>query len=102
LTQTFTVDYDYTPNAYTLDGNNVEKDAVPYGLYKFVSCKSQINNNASDNAVQDTVYFAKYVLNGELVEQYINRTEEEFAGTETSCVSATGGMYLKMKATVTL
>ena len=102
LTQTFTIDYDYTPTSYTLDWYNVEKDAVPYGLYKFVSCKSQINSGATDNAVQDTIYFAKYVLNGELVEQYIDRTEEEFAGTETSAQGATGGIYLKQKATVTL
>lgn len=102
LTQTFTIDYDYTPSAYTLDGYNVEKDSVPYGLYKFVSCKSQYNNNATNNAIQDTIYFAKYVLNGALVEQYIDRTEDEFAGTDTSAVGATGGIYLKQKATVTL
>jgi len=102
LTQTFVINYDYTPSSYTLDGYNVEKDAVPYGLYKFVSCKSKFNNNASDNAIQDTIYFAKYVLNGELIEQYIDRSEDEFAGSEASFQGATGGMYLKQKSTVTL
>jgi hypothetical protein len=71
-----TVDYTYTPNASTLDGYNVEKSAVPYGLYKFVSCKSQINGNAQDNAVQDTIYFRKYVLSGDLVENYILLSED--------------------------
>lgn len=98
-----TVDYDYTPNASTLDGYNIEKAAVPYGLYKFVSCKSQINSNGSDNAVQDTIYFRKYVLSGDLVENYILLSEDStFEGSEASFVGVNGGGYLKEKAIVTM
>jgi hypothetical protein len=37
------VDYSYTPNASTLDGYNIEKDAIPYAMYKFVSCVNPIS-----------------------------------------------------------
>lgn len=100
LTQTFTVDYDYTPSASSLDGYNIEKNTVPYGLYKFVSCKNPIN---STQGIQDTIYFRKYVLNGDLTENYIFLSEDStFEGTEASFVGVSGGGYLKQKATVTL
>lgn len=100
LTQTFTVDYDYTPNSATLDGYNVEKQSVPYGLYKFVSCKNPISET---QAIQDTIYFRKYVLNGDLVENYILLSEDTtFEGTEASFVGVSGGGYLKHKAIVPL
>ena len=94
------VDYDYTPNAATLDGYNIEKASVPYGLYKFVSCPNPINGS---QGIQDTVYFWKYVLSGDLVENYILLSEDStFEGTEASFVGVSGGGYLKHKATVAL
>jgi len=94
------IDYSYTPNASTLDGYNIEKEAVPYGLYKFVSCKSATD---ATNGIQDTVYFRKYVLSGELTEKYVLLSEDtNFEGTECSFIGVNGGWYLKSKATVTL
>lgn len=95
-----TVDYAYTPNASTLDGYNIEKAAVPYGLYKFVSCK---NPTSPTVGIQDTIYFWKYVLSGDLVENYILLSEDStFEGSEASFVGVSGGWYLKEKAQVLL
>lgn len=91
----------YTPSASTLDGYNIVKDALPYGVYKFVSCKSPIGStNPATQAVQDTIYFWKFVVDGEVVEWYIDRVETEFAGADMSFVWAVWGWYLKSKATV--
>ena len=93
------VNYDYAPNSSTLDGYNVEKTEVPYGLYKFVSC---VNNISTTEWIKNTVYFWKYVMTGEMVEAFIDRIETEFAGAEVSFVGATWGGYLTIKETVTL
>jgi len=99
MNQTFTINYDYTPNAYTLDGYNIQKDAIPYGLYKFVSCVNPIN---ATQGIKNTVYFWKYSITGEMLEQFIDRVETEFAGAEISFVWGVGWGYLTMKETVTL
>jgi hypothetical protein len=93
------VDYEYTPNASTLDGYNIEKTAVPYGMYKFVSCVNPISSN---EWVKNTVYFWKYVMTGEMVEAFIDRVETELAWAEVSFVGATGWGYLTVKETVSL
>jgi hypothetical protein len=82
-----TVDYTYTPNVSTLDGYNVNKTEVPYGMFKFVSC---VNPISTTQGVKNTVYFWKYVMTGEMVEAFIDRVETEFAGAEVSFVGATG------------
>lgn len=95
--QTITITYDYTPSSYTLDGYNIKKDTIPYGVFKFVSCK---NPTSETVGVQDTIYFWKYVLSGDLIEDYIDRADnQEFAGSECSLVGVFGGWYLKKKAT---
>lgn len=99
MSQEFTIDYDYTPSASTMDGYNIEKTGVPYGMYKFVSCVNPISDT---EWVKNTVYFRKYVMTGEMVEAFIDRVETEFAGAEVSFVGATGGGYLTVKETVTL
>jgi hypothetical protein len=68
-------------------------------LYKFVSCVNPINET---QGIKNTVYFWKYTLTGEMVEQFIDRVETEFAGSEISFVGATGGGYLTVKETVAL
>lgn len=93
------VDYDYTPNDSTLDWYNIEKNTVPYGMYKFVSC---VNPISASQGIKNTVYFWKYVMTGEMVEAYIDRIETEFAGAEVSFVGTNGGWYINVKETVLL
>jgi len=93
------VDYDYTPNASVIDGYNIEKETVPYGLYKFVSC---VNPISATQGIKDTVYFWKYSITGEMLEAYIDRVETEFAGADISFVGGLGGWYLKVKEQVSL
>jgi hypothetical protein len=93
------VDYTYTPSVATLDGYNIEKMTGKYGLFKFVSCKNPINDT---QGIQDTIYFWKYILSGELREQYVDLSSTNFAGVDASFVGVTGGGYLKHKATVSL
>lgn len=93
------VDYSYTPNASTLDGYNIEKTGVPYGMYKFVSC---VNPISATEGIKNTVYFWKYVMTGEMVEAYIDRIESEFAWAEVSFVGTVWGGYLVQKEVVAL
>lgn len=100
LAQTITINYDYTPNASTLDGYNIAKETVPYVLCKFVSCPSAFNQT---QGIQDTIYFWKYVLDGEMVENYVLLDENTtFEGSPISLVWVNGWGYLKNKATVAL
>lgn len=95
--QTITITYNYTPSAYTLDGYNIAKEALPYGLFKFVSCKNPVSASL---ARRDTKYFWKYVLDGELVETYIDMVETDFEWVEASFVWVPWGGYLNQKETV--
>lgn len=98
--QTITVTYNYTPSASTLDGYNVNKTGLNYVLCKFVSCKNQINDT---QAIQDTIYIIKAVIDGDVVEGYVDMANQtELAGSEISLIGVLGGWYLKDKATVAL
>jgi len=97
--QIITITYSYTPSASSIDGYNIEQSAIPYVLCKFVSCKNAINDT---QGIQDTVYLWKAVIDGDMVEQYIDQSETDFAGSEVSLVWVLGGGYMKSKATVAL
>jgi hypothetical protein len=92
-------DYTYTPNVSQLVGYNIEQASLPYGLYKFVSC---VNEISTTQGIQDTIYFLKFVPNAEVIEQYIDRAEQDFVGSPMSLVGVAGGMYLKIHETVAI
>jgi hypothetical protein len=68
-------------------------------MYKFVSC---VNPISATEWIKNTVYFWKYVLTGEALENFIDRVEEDFAGSDISFVWGTGGWYLNVKEQVAL
>lgn len=100
LTQTFTINYDYTPNAQRLTPGIVEGQQLPYGLYKFVSCVQE--TNTPGEGVQHTIYMDKFFVSTPPSLTFIKRPEEELAAIDTSLTGAKGGRFLWVKETVAL
>ena len=96
LTQTFTVNYDYTPNTSRLVGYNVAARDVPFNLFKFVTCP---NSNGEIN----TYYMVKYSLSSDYTYNFDNLTRDGVSQTFSSVEFAAekGGSYIENKQTLT-
>jgi hypothetical protein len=57
----------------TIDGYEIDKKMIPFGVYKFVSC---VNPISATEGKQDTIYCVKFRLSGDLVEQYVDLSAE--------------------------
>lgn len=89
------------PPAEVLTGYTITKEMIPFQVFKFVSCVNPISDT---QGVQDTIYCVKFKLSSDLVEQYVDLTQEgsTFAWVECSFTGATEWLTIKSTETVTL
>lgn len=102
IAQDLVIVYDYTPRDKQLTGYRVEKQSIPLGLYKFVSCAqagSVDSSNGLTNYSQTIAYFSKAALTGELARTYVNRSRTDFAGSPAEFTCRDGGLYIVWKKT---
>lgn len=85
----------------TIDGYEIDKKMIPFGVYKFVSC---VNPISPTEGKQDTIYCVKFRLSWDLVEQYVDLSADgsTFAWVECTFTGANWGRFLKSSLTVDL
>lgn len=100
LTQTFTINYDYTPNATRLLPGFVEGQSIPYGVYKFTGCVQE--TNTPGEGVRNVLYMEKFFASTPANLTFIKRPEEELTAVDTAVTAADGAIWLWAKETVAL
>lgn len=99
IAQNITIVYNYTPYAQQLVGYSTGLANIPFQLFRFRSCVQDNTVAGVAASARNTVYFVKFSLSAEMLEQYINRNRSEFAGTNMEFTAADWGFYLKVKET---
>ena len=97
LTQTFTIDYDYTPCAAKYTGYTVKSKSVPFSLLKFVTCPNEAGET-------NTYYGMKYNLTSNYAMTFDNLTRDGVSETPASLTlsAAKWARWLECKNTLTV
>lgn len=87
--------------AQEVTGYEIDKQMIPFQVFKFVSC---VNPISATEWIQDTIYWVKFRLSGDLVEQYVDLSADgsTFAWVECTFTGANGWRVVKSTLTVDL
>lgn len=103
IAQDIVMVYTSTPNAHEITGFNDDVASLPMSLYRFRSCKQDngpgVVNPALRLKTRNTVYLAKFYLDSEVVNSFVNRKRQQFEWTSLEFQSADGWLYILVKET---
>lgn len=100
LTQTFTINYDYTPAASEILSYSSVSRQKPFGLYKFVSCEDFYTEAGVAKTKVNTLYVSQAFLDSDYTENFVNTTNNELQPSATTLTGDQNSIYLHTKAVV--
>lgn len=93
LTQTFTITYDYTPNASRVLGYCSQAKAKPFQLLRFVSCVDTFEEGGVTKNKVNYVYLTAAFLNSDYTENFVDLANGELTAASLTFTGDKNSKY---------
>jgi len=94
LTQTFTIDYDYTPSVSKQMTYKIQDRTIPFQLFRFTECLNEAGE-------ANVYYLVKAAISSEVVQNFVNLERNDFAGSPMTFTGEKGWNFFEKKLRLT-